>query len=33
VGAEVMRFWSAICEDARTRVQDETARRYVCAIE
>jgi hypothetical protein len=33
VGAEVMRFWSAVCEDARTRETDEEARQYVCAIE
>jgi hypothetical protein len=33
VGAEVMRFWNAVCEDARTRVTDEQERMYVCAIE
>ena len=33
VGAEVMRFWDAVCEDARTRTEDEEARRLVCAIE
>lgn len=33
VGAEVMRFWNAVCEDARTRTEDEQERMYVCAIE
>jgi hypothetical protein len=33
VGDEVMRFWDAVCEDARTRTEDEEARRLVCAIE
>src|SRR5690606_39209697 len=33
VGAEVMSFWNAVCEDARTRVADEQERMYVCAIE
>jgi hypothetical protein len=33
VGAEVMRLWNAVCEDARTREADEQARMYVCAIE
>ena len=33
VGEEVMRFWGAICEDARSRETDEQARQYVCAIE
>ena len=33
VGEEVMRFWNAVCEDARSRETDEQARQYVCAIE
>jgi len=33
VGEEVMRFWNAVCEDARTRETDEQAKQYVCAIE
>jgi hypothetical protein len=33
LGGEVMRFWDAVCEDARTREPDEDARRMVCAIE
>ena len=33
VGEEVMRFWRAVCEDARSRETDEQARQYVCAIE
>lgn len=33
VGEEVMRFWRAVCDDARTRETDEEAREYVCAIE
>ncbi len=33
VGEEVMRFWNAVCEDARAREADERVRQYVCAIE
>jgi hypothetical protein len=33
VGTEVMRLWNTVCEDARTRVEDEQERTYVCAIE
>lgn len=33
LGEEVMRFWNAVCEDARTRETDEQAKMYVCAIE
>jgi hypothetical protein len=33
VGAEVMRLWNTVCEDARSRVEDEQERMYVCAIE
>lgn len=33
VGAEVRRFWSAICDAARAAETDEEARAYVCAIE
>lgn len=33
VGEEVMRFWNAVCEDARARETDEQERMYVCAIE
>lgn len=33
LGAEVMRFWNAVCDDARTREPDEQARMLVCAIE
>lgn len=33
VGEEVMRFWTAVCDDARSRETDEEAREYVCAIE
>ncbi|HET9231648.1 MAG TPA: hypothetical protein VFO00_10200 [Vitreimonas sp.] len=33
VGAEVMRLWNAVCEDAASRVEDEQERMYVCAIE
>ncbi|MBL8536177.1 MAG: hypothetical protein JNM59_02100 [Hyphomonadaceae bacterium] len=33
VGEEVMRFWNAVCADARIRETDEEARDYVCAIE
>ncbi|MGE0740543.1 MAG: hypothetical protein AB7O98_04310 [Hyphomonadaceae bacterium] len=33
VGAEVMRLWNAVCDDARTRVADALDRSLVCAIE
>lgn len=33
LGAEVMRFWTAVCDDARARETDEQARMLVCAIE
>lgn len=33
LGEEVSRFWTAVCEDARTRIEDEQERMYVCAIE
>jgi hypothetical protein len=33
VGNEVMRLWDTVCEDARSRVEDEQERMYVCAIE
>ncbi|MBC7768501.1 MAG: hypothetical protein H7124_06920 [Phycisphaerales bacterium] len=33
LGEEVMRFWNAVCEEARTAETDEEARMYVCAIE
>lgn len=33
LGEEVGRFWNAVCEDARSRVEDEQERMYVCAIE
>jgi hypothetical protein len=33
LGEEVMRFWDAVCDDARSRVEDEQERMYVCAIE
>lgn len=33
LGAEVMPFWNAVCEDARSRVTDEEEKRLVCAIE
>lgn len=33
LGDEVQRFWNAVCADARSRVQDEQERMYVCAIE
>ncbi|GIK49664.1 MAG: hypothetical protein KJZ75_13630 [Hyphomonadaceae bacterium] len=33
VGREVMRFWNAVCEDARSREANEEEHRYVCAIE
>lgn len=33
VGGEVMRFWNAVCEDARARESNEQDRIYVCAIE
>lgn len=33
LGEEVMGFWNAVCEDARSRVEDEQERMYVCAIE
>lgn len=33
VGAEVMRLWNAVCEDARSRVTDEEEQRLVCAME
>jgi len=33
VGDEVMRFWNAVCEAARTAETNEEARAYVCAIE
>jgi hypothetical protein len=33
LGEEVMRFWSAVCDDARSRVQDQQERMTVCAIE
>lgn len=33
LGEEVMRFWNAVCDDARSRVEDEEERRYICALE
>lgn len=33
VGEEVMRFWDAVCEDARAQATHEDERRYICAIE
>ncbi|MEQ1707377.1 MAG: hypothetical protein ABL864_03495 [Terricaulis sp.] len=33
LGEEVMRFWDAVCQDARTRVEDAQEKMYVCAIE
>ncbi len=33
VGEEVMRFWNAVCEDARTRAASDEERQYVCAME
>lgn len=33
VGEEVARFWTAVCEDARSRETDEQARQFVCAME
>jgi hypothetical protein len=33
LGEEVMRFWSAVCEDAASRVEDAQEKIYVCAIE
>lgn len=33
VGEEVMRFWNAVCADARARETDEEARAYICAME
>lgn len=33
VGEEVMRFWNAVCEQARAAETDEEARMYVCAME
>ena len=33
LGEEVMRFWDAVCEDGRTRVEDAQEKMYVCAIE
>jgi hypothetical protein len=33
LGEEVMRFWDTVCDDARSRVEDEQERMYVCAIE
>lgn len=33
VGTEVMRLWDTVCEDARSRVADETERMVVCGIE
>ncbi len=33
VGEEVMRLWSAVCEDARAREVDEDAKMFVCAME
>jgi hypothetical protein len=33
VGGEVMRFWNAVCEDARTRETNQQDKMYVCAIE
>ncbi|HYD87253.1 MAG TPA: hypothetical protein VEA80_07250 [Vitreimonas sp.] len=33
LGEEVMRFWDAVCEEARAAEADAEARQYVCAIE
>lgn len=33
VGAEVMRLWDAVCEDARTRATTDEARATACAME
>lgn len=33
VGAEVMRLWDAVCEDSRSRVEDEQERMLVCPME
>lgn len=33
LGEDVMRFWEAVCADARSRVEDQQERMYVCAIE
>jgi len=33
VGEEVMRFWNAVCEDARTRETNQQDKMYVCAME
>jgi hypothetical protein len=33
VGAEVMKLWNAVCDDARRGTTDTTQRQLVCAIE
>ena len=33
VGAEVMRLWDAVCEDARTRATSDEERQVACAME
>lgn len=33
LGEEIGRFWNAVCDDARSRVEDEQEQMYVCAIE
>jgi hypothetical protein len=33
LGDEVTRFWNAVCDDARSRIEDEQERMYVCALE
>ncbi len=33
LGEEVMRLWNAVCSDARSRVEDEQERMYVCPME
>lgn len=33
LGEQVTRFWTVVCDDARTRESDEKARALVCAME
>jgi hypothetical protein len=33
LGDEVMRLWNAVCADARSRVEDEQEKMYVCPME
>lgn len=33
VHAEVQRLWAAVCDDARSRVEDEQEKMYVCPME